>query len=223
MPTAVIGSGCTGPQAQQFATCFATTDAGLNAACGDTGSLGAPDGSLNACGQCIEGTVLVPGEPVPPEWGFELLVTLVPALGDVADGYTVNMGPELGACVYAAGGAEGHACGLDLMAADACTYSLCDPLCPVPQPATPSGPFNEEALAALQNCFSAVAMGACAEFVTKEETDCAALHNISGTGPLDVCQRLVGQADQNPDAGPATAAGYLQLIELACGGGDAGF
>jgi hypothetical protein len=113
------------------------------------------------------------------------------------------------------------------MALDACTDEICASYCPIPNPG--NGPLDPAAENAFADCLDTVSAGACAAYATREKADCAPFTNSGGTGVYDVCNRLVLQTynefqmPQLDAGGPTTAAGVAQLLELACGGGDAGF
>jgi hypothetical protein len=187
----------------------ATTDAGENA-CDTTLEQGAPDGSFNSCGQCIDATYLPLSGNGPALWGLNEVVELEPSAGDTADAYAVIVSLNLGGCVIASDPTHGQACGLDLMAIDACGWQTCAPLCPVPA----AGSMSAEN--ALFNCFNAAATGACAEYTAAAQSDCAPLSNHQGTGVYDKCVALVNEDQFLTDGGP-TESSEQQLITLMCG------
>jgi len=213
-PTGIIGSGCTSAETTALGGCaVATTDAGQNA-CDTTLTAGAAtDGGANACGNCYL-TFLIPGQPFPAKWGYELILGVEATAGDPTSAYEVNAGPNAGGCVMAADPAKGTACGMDLMALNACEFAVCLPLCAIPQSSTD--------FSSLQNCTSAVDTGACASYLAKAKADCAGESTATGTGPYDKCIALINQDINQGDAAP-TATSESALIGLLCGGADAGF
>jgi len=165
---------------------------------------------------------------VPIELGqlgrLEVIVELAGTPGDTSTQWEANLGPDIGACIYAAGGTAAHQCGLDLMAADSCAEIICSSLCPVPNPG--SGSVNQADFQAFEACESATfaAGAACGSYYSAAVTDCASFDSVYAT-----CSKLINEyndntqgADFDPDAGPATVQGVSQLLELTCGGGDAG-
>jgi hypothetical protein len=199
-------------------------DAGIGAdTCEGPMSEGAPKGSLNSCGECFESTVIRPSHAAPASWSLNVLIAPEPTVGDTAGKFLLDTGPDLGVCVYEADGVAGHACGLDLMTLEDCVISVCLPLCAIPAPSLPGGAVDAEALAAFESCESLAYAGACSQYATAASTDCEAVHNGEGTGAYDVCRDLVSQVTSSGDAGPATTTTYEKLIDLTCGGGDAGY
>jgi hypothetical protein len=229
-PTGVIGTGCTAADVQAYSQCEVTAAANTAPYCETWFTQGAPDGTFNDCGQCALGTVVAPGVNPPALLGWDLVVAIQPSLGDTAGEYDLGFGPEIGVCVYSAGGEPAHSCGLDLMALDACSAEICATYCAIPSPGD-AGILDSAAVNALDGCLDIVSApgGACGRYATASNADCMPFTNTQGTGVYDKCGRLieqfsnVGGMELIPDAGPATAQGVAQLLELACGGGDAGF
>ena len=217
-PTGIYGSGCTKAETLALGACEAsppTTDAGMSTC---NAAIEAPDGALNTCGQCYDGTTVVPGQPIPAEWGFNVIAAIYGTLGDSSTLYGVNIGANFGGCVIGADPVAGKKCGLDGMAAVACELAVCLPLCAVPfADANNSGAFD-----AISACFNAADSGACSPYINAQSTDCKALIKDGGSDPVSKCESLYN-IDQGLDGGTATAIQQADLLGLVCGGVDAGF
>jgi len=223
-PTSVFsqanpGMGCTPAEATAYGTCQATpptTDAGENSC---FNNLVVADGNFNNCGNCIFGTQVAPGEPIPATFGYFIIGGVYATLGDDTSIYGVNFGVNFGGCVIGADPVGGLKCGQDIMAQEACEFAVCLPLCAVTQAAsmTQAG-FND-----FSTCVAAADKGACATYVTAQDTDCKALVNDAGTGPYDKCANLYNLDEGFVDGGKPTTTTEANLIGLICGGSDAGF
>ena len=234
-PKGIVGTGCTAAEVAEYSQCVIARGAGAKNHCEDAFVRGATtDGGLNACGACVEATVLRPGVPTPALWGFDLLIAIQPTLGDTQHEWIYNTGPQHGVCDYASakGNAEGEQCGIDLLNIYNCMYATCLPLCAVPAPQ--NGVLDEKGMTALNDCASTASTGACAAVTMKAQMDCEeyvyADAGNAANSALNECYTMYGQlqnelsgTDIFPEAGPPTAQGVAQLLELACGGGDAGF
>ena len=218
-PVGIIGSGCTKAETQGWGTClasFPTTDAGINVC---DAYISVPDGNFNTCGNCVEGTTIIPGQPIPASWGSDIIGAVYGTLGDEGSLYLVNIGANFGGCVVGADPVAGRTCGLAAMAVEACEFAVCLPLCPVPEADVNNpGAFND-----LVACTKAADNGACASYIATETSACQAIVNAQGTDPVSKCNVLTNVDNGVPDAGTATAAQEEDLIGLICGGVDAGF
>jgi len=220
--------GCTGAQVTEFSSCAVAAPPPSDPYCENAFISGAPDGQFNTCGQCAYGTLIQPGMNPPALFGMNISVAFLANIGDPSSEWgPVGWEPELGSCVYSAGGAAGQKCGLDLMAIDACSLEVCLGVCAVPNPG--AGQINQADADAVAHCAQLAAKGACAQYSTAAMTDCASLSNSQGTGVYNQCVELLletynefGQPQLDAGA-PTTAQGVAQFLELACGGGDAGF
>jgi len=218
-PTGVLPTGCTSAEVQALGTCQETqptTDAAINAC---ESNVYAADGNFNNCGNCIFGTQVAPGEPIPATFGYFIIGGVYATLGDDTSIYGVNFGVNFGGCVIGADPVGGLKCGQDIMAQEACEFAVCLPLCAVTQAAsmTQAG-FND-----FSTCVAAADKGACATYVTAQDTDCKALVNDAGTGPYDKCANLYNLDEGFVDGGKPTTTTEANLIGLICGGSDAGF
>jgi hypothetical protein len=184
-----------------------------------------PDGSPNSCGTCYETNIEI-GQPMPTQWGYDIVFGVLPALGDTAGQYYLNYGINEGGCIYAAAKAAGNAtvekCGLDIMAINACELALCAPVCPVA--ISDAGALNTDQVNALVSCLEDVQNGAaCQTFITAYETDCEGAYPEAGNGIGQQCDALLNQ-DEGADGSPvATEASQAALLGIICGGADAGF
>jgi hypothetical protein len=217
-PTGILGTGCTAAETSAWGACLAsppTTDAGNNAC---FANISEPDGNLNTCGNCIDGTQVVPGEPIPATWGYNIIVGIFGTLGDDTSLYGVNFGPNFGGCIIGADPA-GKQCGLDAMALQACELAVCLPLCAVPE-ADENSPtaFND-----FETCQTAADKGACSKYLSAEQTDCGKIVTDAGKDPVSKCADLYNLDVGLVDGGKPTGAQQADLIGLICGGADAGF
>jgi hypothetical protein len=178
---------------------------------------GAPDGSLNSCGNCIQGTILEPGVATPSSFAAEIAFAAYGTLGDMSTVGLYGDGPNFGGCILAADPVNGKACGIDLMTITACEFAVCLPVCTVT-----NGGASQSDYAALSGCIQAADSTSCASYITKLQTDCPTLSNDSGTGVFDKCAKLANIDGGDTEAGVATATTETDLFGLMCGGADAG-
>ncbi len=180
-------------------------------------TMGAPDGSLNGCGTCVQGTILEPGQPTPASWSAEVGFAPEATAGDPMSLFAAfGDGPNFGGCVLAADPVNGKQCGIDLMTITACEFAVCLPVCAVP------GGSTHPDFTALSACISAADSTSCASYISALKTDCAALSNDSGTGVFDKCAKLSNIDSFDTEAGVATPTTETDFLGLLCGGADAG-
>ncbi len=176
------------------------------------------DGGFNSCGDCYTTHV----EPVgnsPPLWGFNIRIYIEPTVGDSADAFAVDYGLNVGGCVL--GSDPTSACGLDIMALDACSLAICLPVCAIPNPG-PGNDLDPTALAAFDACLmnEQSGTGACAPYVLAVGTDCETTDAAASI--LSQCSALASQDDGQAGSPAPTEASEVELLGLICGGADGG-
>ena len=210
-PTGIVGTGCSTAEINAEAACdVATTMAGQDA-CNNTLTAGSgSDGGLNSCGECIEAAA-IEAAGTTTTWGPLEFIALEPSVGDATDQFFVNAGFNFGGCIIGKSPSAGLACGLDEQAADACAYEVCLPLCAVPD----TNPLNQADVNALFECVNTVEAegGACAEFITRAQADCAPVADV-----FNSCVALYDQDSQIGDAGAPTKSSEAEYLTLVCGG-----